>query len=145
VDSTVADTALVVAPLNALATFYWRAQAVNDSGSSTWSSTISFTTGDQVNAVPASVERPAGFQLMQNYPNPFNGISDVGFRIADLADVQLHVYDLLGREMATLVNERKAPGVYTVHFDAGGLPSGVYMYRLTAGRFSETRKMILSR
>jgi hypothetical protein len=76
---------------------------------------------------------PERFTLSQNYPNPFNGTSEIGFTIPDWVDVRMQVFDLLGRELATLVNERKAPGTYIVRFDGGGLASGVYICRMTAG------------
>jgi len=98
-------------------------------------------------------QAPVQYRLMQNYPNPFNPNSEIGFRlpasgqagIADGVHVTLKVYDLLGREVATLVNERKAPGTYTVKFDAGEMASGVYFYRLVAGNYIEARKMLLLR
>lgn len=86
---------------------------------------------------------PASSQLMQNYPNPFNPRTDIRYRISDIRQVSLRVYDVLGREVAMLVNERKGAGEYAVEWNAGGLPSGVYFYRLTAGRFAETRKMVV--
>lgn len=88
---------------------------------------------------------PSGFRLLQNYPNPFNSISDFGFRISDLSEVSLIVYDLLGRQIATVVNERLAPGLYSRRWDAAGLPSGVYYYRMTAGSYVETKKLVLLR
>ena len=94
--------------------------------------------------VPGDVP-PAVFELKQNYPNPFNPISEIGFRIAEAGHVTLKVYDLIGREVATLLNERKTPGSYTVRFDAGDLATGIYLYRLTAGTFVQTRKMILAK
>ena len=76
---------------------------------------------------------PYDFQLVQNYPNPFNGIANFGFSIADWADVKLGVYDILGREIAVLLNERKGPGSYTVQWDSGRAPSGVYFVRMEGG------------
>jgi len=86
---------------------------------------------------------PSTFGLDQNYPNPFNPNSEIGFRIAEAGHVMLKVCDLLGREVAVLVNERKAPGSYEVKFDGSNLASGVYFYRLTAGKYVECRKMVL--
>ena len=88
-------------------------------------------------------ELPSTFALGQNFPNPFNPNSDIRYLISESRTVQLAVYDLLGREVTMLVNEAKQPGTYTVRFDATGLASGMYLYRLTAGSFVETRKMIL--
>jgi hypothetical protein len=97
------------------------------------------------------------FQLYQNYPNPFNPSTIIQYAINSRQFVQLKVYDILGNEVATLVNEEKAPGVYEVNFNshsdegqnlpAGrqGLSSGVYFYRLQTGDFVQTKKMILMR
>lgn len=83
------------------------------------------------------------FYLAQNYPNPFNPRTHFEFRIADFGFVTLKVYDVLGNEVAILVNEEKPAGSYEVEFSADGLTSGIYFYKLTAGNFSETKKMIL--
>lgn len=87
----------------------------------------------------------SSFTLYQNYPNPFNPTTKIGFRIADFGFVSLKVYDVLGNEIGTLINEEKSAGIYEVNFDASRLPSGLYFYTLNAGGFSETKKMILLR
>jgi len=87
-------------------------------------------------------ERPV---LDQNYPNPFNPSTELQFRISSSKFVSFRVLDVLGREIATLVNEYRQPGTYLVHWDASGLPSGVYFCRLWAGDFVETRKMVLAK
>jgi hypothetical protein len=81
-----------------------------------------------------TVGSPSTFTLSQNYPNPFNGISNFGFGISDLSLVTLKVYDLLGREVAVLVNEVKEPGYYVATFDARNLSSGMYVCRMTAAQ-----------
>lgn len=86
---------------------------------------------------------PSSFNLQQNYPNPFNPKTDISFQIADGGFVTLKIYDVLGREVATLVNEQLQAGTFTASWDASGQPSGVYYYRLTSGSFSETRKLTL--
>lgn len=86
---------------------------------------------------------PTSFQLDQNYPNPFNPATNIGFRITNPGFVSLKVYNLLGQEVAALVNTEMRPGAYTVEWNASGLASGVYMYRLTEGRASLVRKMIV--
>ena len=88
---------------------------------------------------------PGQFQLLQNYPNPFNPKTIIHYQLSTDSYVSLSVYDLLGREVAVLVNEKKAPGSYDVDFDASGLASGVYLYRLTAGQSFQTRQMVLLR
>jgi hypothetical protein len=87
--------------------------------------------------------RPMEFRLEQNYPNPFNATTVVRFQLPVVSDVRLAVYDLLGREVAVLVNEKKTAGSHEVRFDAPGLSSGVYFYRLEAGGFVQTRKLML--
>jgi 1,4-alpha-glucan branching enzyme len=83
------------------------------------------------------------FDLQQNYPNPFNPTTQIKFAIADHEFVSLKVFDMLGREVQTLINESKAPGTYSINFDGAGLSSGVYFYRIEAGKFNQIRKMVL--
>lgn len=83
------------------------------------------------------------YSLYQNYPNPFNPVTTVQYSIPLRSNVILKVYDILGNEIATLVNEEKSSGVYNVTFDAAGLSSGMYLYKLQAGSFVETKKMII--
>ncbi|MBE0571547.1 MAG: T9SS type A sorting domain-containing protein [Ignavibacteriaceae bacterium] len=85
------------------------------------------------------------FKLEQNYPNPFNPTTSIQYAIGSRQFVTIKVYDVLGNEIATLVNEEKPAGEYEVEFDAVGLPSGVYFYQLKSGSFTETKKMILLR
>jgi hypothetical protein len=85
------------------------------------------------------------FVLEQNYPNPFNPSTVVSYQLPVASNVKLAIYDLLGREVAILVNERKMPGTYEVKFDGSNLASGVYFYRLQTGDFMQTRKLLLIR
>jgi photosystem II stability/assembly factor-like uncharacterized protein len=94
-----------------------------------------------VRSAPSGTVRSCA--LEQNYPNPFNPNSDIRYQISELRMVRLAVYDLLGREVALLVNEAKPAGTYTVRFDAIGLSSGMYFYRMTAGSFVQTRTMVI--
>jgi photosystem II stability/assembly factor-like uncharacterized protein len=86
---------------------------------------------------------PAEFSLQQNYPNPFNPGTTITYLIPQQSFVKIKVYNTLGREVSILVNEEKTAGEYKVDFNADGLASGVYLYRIDAGDFSETRKMLL--
>ena len=86
---------------------------------------------------------PESFRLYNNYPNPFNPSTTIKFDVAESAQVQLEVFDILGRKVASLVNERKAVGNYTVTFDASSLSSGVYFARFTAGAKVQVQKMTL--
>jgi len=97
-------------------------------------------------AVAEAATMPATFALFQNYPNPFNGETKIGYRVSGLGSrVNLSVFDLLGREVAVLVDAAKMPGEHEVTFDASGLSSGMYFYRLTAGGYSATRSLLLIR
>lgn len=87
----------------------------------------------------------SGFALSQNYPNPFNPSTAIRFSIAEAGFVSLTVHNVLGQRVATLVNEAKQPGTYTVTLDSKGLPSGMYLYRLHVGSFFETKKLVLLR
>jgi hypothetical protein len=88
---------------------------------------------------------PIKFALEQNYPNPFNPRTNIEFRIPNFEFVSLKVYDLLGKEVATLVNEEMDAGSYEIEFNPKGLSSGIYFYKLQAGSFVATKKMILLR
>jgi hypothetical protein len=90
-------------------------------------------------------EFPTQFSLRQNYPNPFNPSTTIKFELPKSSVVTLSVFDILGREVSVLVNDRRDAGVYEVKFDGVNLASGVYFYRLRAGSFVETRKLILIR
>jgi hypothetical protein len=86
---------------------------------------------------------PVEYALKQNYPNPFNPVTTIKYQIPAMSFVTLKVYDVLGSEIITLVNEEKPVGSYEVTFNAVELPSGIYFYRLQAGDFVETKKMVL--
>ena len=88
-------------------------------------------------------EIPTSYRLEQNYPNPFNPVTYISFSIPKAGNVKLIVYDMLGREVAALVNEFKQSGNYSVDFDASNLSSGVYLYKIEAGDFKDTKKMML--
>jgi hypothetical protein len=102
---------------------------------------IDFTTGTQNISQTISSE----YKLEQNYPNPFNPSTNIKYQIKDNSFVLLKVYDLLGREIATLVNEYQKAGSYEMPFSNNQLTSGVYFYRLNAGEYTETKKMILTK
>jgi hypothetical protein len=97
---------------------------------------VGTSVGDGINSVFT-------YSLSQNYPNPFNPTTMIKYSIPEAGYIKLKVYDILGNEVATLVNEEKVPGNYSTVFDASSFASGVYIYRLQAGSFLQTRKMIL--
>ena len=101
-----------------------------------------------VNEEPKNI---SSYSLSQNYPNPFNPTTKIKYEIPAsksvegeyIPSVQLKIYDLMGKEVTTLVNEKKKSGNYEVEFNASSLPSGVYFYKLSAGNFTETKKLVL--
>ena len=86
---------------------------------------------------------PINYFISQNYPNPFNPSTKISYALPNTGMIKIKVFDLLGQEIATLVNEEKQAGYYEVNFNASSLPSGVYLYRIQSGSFMQTRKMIL--
>lgn len=123
--------------------YYWRVRARNAGGLGNPSAIWNFTVGTV--SVSEQPPTPASYLLAQNYPNPFNPITTIRFAVAGSGFVTLKVFDMLGQEVATLVNELKMPGSYIVQWDASTMPSGIYFYRLTAGAFVQTRKLIVTR
>lgn len=99
--------------------------------------------GVTIGIEPISTEIPNDFSLSQNYPNPFNPRTNIRFEIPRAALVILKVYNSLGEEITTLTNEELRAGVYEVQFDATNLPSGMYYYRIAAGNYTQTKKMVL--
>ena len=95
------------------------------------------------NATPGADGVVAQFALDQNFPNPFNPETNISFELAEASNVSLRIFNLVGQEVATLVSGPQAAGRHTVSFDGANLTSGMYIYRLEAGEFSATRKMIL--
>ncbi len=102
-----------------------------------WTNTITTDVHDISGGVSKS------FELHQNYPNPFNPTTNISYDIPRISKVTLKVYDVLGRQVATLVNGERTPGQYQVTFDGADLPSGVYFYRLTAGSYTSLKKLVL--
>ncbi len=88
---------------------------------------------------------PSDFHLGQNYPNPFNPSTVIPYEVSERSHIRISVYNILGKEMAVLHNGVKDPGTYTVFYDATGLPSGVYFYRMSVGTLVQTRRMLFIR
>ena len=98
-----------------------------------------------VSSVSFEDPAPLWFNLKQNYPNPFNSTTRIFYALSKQNFVSLKIYDVLGNDIAQLVNETKVPGSYSVYFNAGNLSSGIYFYKLTIGKESKTKKMVLMR
>ncbi len=105
--------------------------------------TILKYTYQKPNAAAAESGNITSFQLDQNFPNPFNPVTSINYRLSSAGMVSIKVYNILGKQAASLVNEYKPAGSYKVEFDGSNLSSGVYLYRMQAGKFSAVRKMLL--
>lgn len=123
----------------------WYVRAVISGVEGPPSPTWSFTTSSTLTEVEKNNLRPEVFGLAQNYPNPFNPTTNISFSLAQAGYTELRVYDLLGREVKVLVNSELMAGLHQVNFDAVDLSSGVYVYRLTSGKQSQVRRMVLQR
>jgi hypothetical protein len=108
-------------------------------GGGLWMHSIS----ELVGVSEENIGLPKQFTLSQNYPNPFNPTTIIQYSLATKQFVTLKVYNLLGKEITTLVNEERPEGQYSLNFNAGNIPSGVYFYTIRAGSFTETKKMLL--
>jgi len=104
---------------------------------------VSYVVATPATAVKATSEMPARFELKQNYPNPFNPSTAIEFQISSREATRLTVFNVLGQEVATLVNQTLDPGTYTAAWSAASMPSGMYLYRLQAGNAVEIKKMLL--
>lgn len=116
---------------------------VGEIGSSATAAFFMSSTFGAVNISNVSSTVPDKYELSQNYPNPFNPETKIKFSVLNSELVRLSVFDMLGREVKTLVNEKLAPGQYEYTFNGSGLNSGTYFYKLTSGSFTETKKMLL--
>tara|TARA_R110002124_G_scaffold257722_5_gene423424 strand:- start:193 stop:693 length:501 start_codon:yes stop_codon:yes gene_type:complete len=140
--TTTIDTSFVLTEtLDEGKNYFLRIRGYNDAGFSGWSdttqfSTILFTSNEQVSL-------PVEFNLFQNYPNPFNPSTTIKYGIPEASHVSILVYNMLGKKVATIVDERKSSGWYTVRFDASNLASGFYFYRIIAKDFIGIKKMML--
>jgi hypothetical protein len=116
---------------------------VNDLLLASASTTLRMAVVAPLTDVDNSPTSPTQYELRQNYPNPFNPTTNIRFEIVDLEFVSLKIFDVLGREVATLINKEKPKGNYNVTWDASHMPSGVYFYHLTTENFSQVKRMLL--
>jgi hypothetical protein len=130
IDSTIIDTTKTVSQLSDKKEYWWRVKAKNASGWGQYSETRKFKISLPSSKAKDEKELPVEYRLEQNYPNPFNSMTKIEFSIPERQFITLRVFDFLGKELATLVNEELGPGQYSVHFDAKSLSSGSYYYQL---------------
>jgi hypothetical protein len=143
--NSVTNSHLAVNGLDSMTTYYWRVKAKNNGGESNWSQVWNFTTENVTNVDSVDINIPHHYALSQNYPNPFNPGTTIRYSVPDDVYVRLVVYNVLGQLVTELVNGEMNAGSYEVTFDAGNLPSGIYIYHLTAGYYFETKRMILTK
>ncbi|NOS84086.1 MAG: T9SS type A sorting domain-containing protein, partial [Ignavibacteria bacterium] len=127
--------------------YLWRARSNTSAGLSAWSVVWEFTTGadseSSADNTHEGTQIPKEYKLYNNHPNPFNPSTNIKFDIPDDAEVNITVYDMLGREVNVLIDEFKQAGSYEVSFDASYLSSGMYFYKLTSAGFTDIKKMVL--
>lgn len=140
-DSNVVDTTTVTGELLPNRTYYWRVRAGNPGGWGPFSVVRRFNT--IITGVDEERELPTEFAVDQNYPNPFNPSTLIEYALPRDAFVRLEVFGVLGQQITTLVEEERSAGYHAVRFNAGGLPSGVYYYRIVAGDFVQVKRMLL--
>lgn len=141
-DTTLTATSKQVGQLSLATKYYWRVRAKNDGGYGPFSQTRQFSTIRTTSVEKLSNVIPTECSLSQNYPNPFNPTTIIEFALPKGGHVSLKVFDLLGKEIATLVSQELGPGYFAVRWQAD-VPSGTYIYRLQAEEFIESKKMIL--
>ncbi|MBI3787126.1 MAG: fibronectin type III domain-containing protein, partial [Ignavibacteriales bacterium] len=146
--SALADTSFTIVGLQKSTLHFWRVRASNAAGASSFSPTRQFTTGIATSVELTENGIPTTFYLSQNYPNPFNPSTKFEIHIANLGMVTLKIYNVLGNEIATLMNGDFVPGIYRVTWKADNLPSGMYFYRLNVlsksnERWTATKKLLL--
>jgi hypothetical protein len=141
-DSTLTSANRPVSSLLSNTKYYWRVNAKNGGGTSSYSSIFNFRTklgtGVEENKPPV----PTEFFMAQNFPNPFNPTTNINFGVPQNSSVKIAIYDMLGREVATLVNTNYTAGYYTVPFNASKLASGMYMYRMTSQSLTGDQKLV---
>jgi hypothetical protein len=139
-DSITTDTTITMTGLSGSQNYYWQVQAENEAGVSQWSDIWNFTSS--LIGVETKGNIPNEFSLSQNFPNPFNPLTTITFGIPTKSFVSLKVFDMLGREVAIIVSEEISAGSYSRQWNAANMSSGIYFYRLHAGSFIETKKLV---
>jgi hypothetical protein len=142
-DSVGPDTTFALPPLQPLSQYWWRVASIGIIGEGPFTPARRFTTRLWLGVPDASL--PREFSLQQNYPNPFNPSTTIRYGLPTRALVTLTVFNALGQRVAVLVQAEQEAGYHVVRFDAPDFASGMYLYRLQAGDFVQTRRLLLVR
>ena len=134
---------IFASPIKPYSQYWWRIKSinVNKARSSEWSDILTFTTGGRTSVEEEII--PQEYILSQNYPNPFNPSTQIQYALPEATEVTLEVFNSVGQKVMELVNGQQSAGYHTATFDASGLSSGVYLYKLTTPSFTQTKKMLL--
>lgn len=143
IDTTVTDTTLQLKTLEANTRYYWRVCASSDKGTSDYSAIASFITGDKVVSVNDFDKLPDEYALLQNYPNPFNPSTTISFSLPQRNYVRLELIDLLGKVVMNITEGEFEAGNHNIKLNVPHLSSGIYFYKMSAGQFTQVKKLIL--
>jgi len=143
VETSITDTTFQLYPMDANTRYYWRVNASNIGGTSFSYDDVNFTTGDQITDVEKNKPLSIEFNLAQNYPNPFNPITTISFSLPQSSSVHLVLFNVLGKEVRNIAHGLYSASKHSIKLNAEDLSSGIYFYRLEAGSFVSTRKLIL--
>lgn len=145
IDSIVVDTILYFNKLDLKSFYSWRIMASNEFGSGMWTSVFKFKTAADTTLGKNDIDLtlPQEYTLEQNYPNPFNPVTTISFGIPESGMTSLRVYNIIGQEIAVLLNEDISAGHYNIQFDATDMTSGLYLYKLQSNDFTSIKKMLL--
>lgn len=139
----ITDTLFFPRSLSSNTKYFWRVRSMNNYGASLYSEAGYFISPNFTLVKQPDYTMPRKYSLSQNYPNPFNPSTIISYSVPKSSMVSIKVYDVLGREIETLVNEQKSPGNYKITFNAGKLASGIYFYQLRSSDYDSIKKMLL--
>jgi hypothetical protein len=143
-DTITTSTQIAIPPgiLNFMTVYYWRLSIINCAGTGQWSAIWVFVTNSTgINLYSSEV--PTEFKLHNNFPNPFNPTTKIRFDLPKSSNVKVSVYDVIGKENATLVNENLSIGKFEVEWNAKNNSSGIYFYKLSTDDFTEVKRCVL--
>ena len=143
IDTTITDTLFQSKKLDWNTVYYWRVSAKNDKAEGEFTDPTYFTTKNNPVSIENSNLIPAEYKLLQNYPNPFNPATTISFSLPQRSDIRLILLDMLGKEIVNIAHGSYEAGIHSMQLNASSLSSGIYLYRLQAGSFQSTKKLII--